>query len=380
MADARTKTMTIAIPPAAKIHLRPVQFVDSPVDLDGQVARLGGGMVWFGAYEIIASAGGKRVARHMVPIERIDEAFAGLSDEHRMAAKALRGRIESARAPLKLGDRVVRFEQPQVMGILNVTPDSFSDGGGHQDDPQAAADAGFAMTAAGAALIDVGGESTRPGAETVWERDEIARVVPVIEKLAATGAAISIDTRKAEVMQAALAAGAHLVNDVGALLWDDRALDVVVKAGCPVVLMHSPDPKSGPHGEPGYADPLIEVFDWLEARIDAVVAAGVPRDKIIADPGIGFGKGIQHNLHLLNGLSIFQGLGCPVLLGASRKRLIGALSNEVTADKRLGGSIALACRGADQGVQMLRVHDVRETAQAVHVWRGLRDAALMPVG
>ena len=368
-----------AIGAGARIHLRPVQFVDSPVDLDGQVARLGGGLVWFAAYELTASEGGRRVARAMVPIERIEEAIAALPEPHRIRAQLLRGRAESARAPLTLGQRVLRFEQPQVMGILNMTPDSFSDGGRHVDDPQAAADAGFAMTAAGAALIDVGGESTRPGAATVWERDEIERVVPVIERLAATGAAISIDTRKAEVMQAALDAGAHLVNDVAALLWDDRALEVVVTAGCPVVLMHSPDPKAGGHGDPHYGDPLTQVFDWLEDRIDAVVAAGVPREKIVADPGIGFGKSVQANLQLLNGLSIFQGLGCPVLLGASRKRLIGALSNEAAADKRLGGSLALACRGADQGVQMLRVHDVAETAQAVHLWRGLRDAALMPV-
>jgi len=368
-----------AIGAGARIHLRPVQFVDSPVDLEGQVARLGGGLVWFAAYELTASEDGKRVARAMVPIARIEEALASLPEPHRIRAQLLRGRCESARAPLTLGQRVLRFEQPQVMGILNMTPDSFSDGGTHLADLQAAADAGFAMTAAGAALIDVGGESTRPGAAIVWERDEIERVVPVIERLAATGAAISIDTRKAEVMQAALDAGAHLVNDVAALLWDDRALEVVVAAGCPVVLMHSPDPKAGGHGDPSYGDPLTEVFDWLADRIDAVVAAGVPREKIVADPGIGFGKSVQANLQLMSGLAIFQGLGCAVLLGASRKRLIGALSNEAAADQRLGGSLALACRGADQGVQMLRVHDVSETAQAVHVWRGLRDAALMPV-
>jgi dihydropteroate synthase len=188
---------------------------------------------------------------------------------------------------------------------------------------------------------------------------------------------VSVDTRKAMVMEAALAAGASIVNDVAALLWDDRALDVVVKAGCPVILMHSPDPAKGPHGGGGYRDVLTEVYDWLEARIAAVVAGGVDRATIIVDPGIGFGKSLQDNLSLLNGLAMFHGLGCPIVLGASRKRMIGALSNEAPADQRLGGSIALALKGAEAGVQLLRVHDVPETVQALKVWRGLRDQALV---
>lgn len=233
------------------------------------------------------------------------------------------------------------------------------------------------MAEAGAALIDVGGESTRPGAATVWEGDEITRVVPVIERLARSGTLVSIDTRKAGVMEAALGAGAAIVNDVAALLWDDRALEVVAKAGCPVVLMHSPDPAKGGHGSVGYRDVLLEVFDWLEARIAAVVAGGVDRSRILVDPGIGFGKSLSDNLALINGLALLHGLGCPILLGASRKRLIGALSNEAPARERLGGSIALAMAGVAAGAQLLRVHDVAETAQAVRVWRGLRDRALV---
>jgi dihydropteroate synthase len=233
------------------------------------------------------------------------------------------------------------------------------------------------MAAAGAALIDVGGESTRPGAATVWEGDEIARTEPVVRGLANAGTLVSIDTRKAAVMESALAAGAAIVNDVAALLWDDRALEVVAKAGCPVVLMHSPDPAKGPHDGGGYGNVLTEVFDWLEARVAAVVAGGVDGKKIIVDPGIGFGKSLQENLSLLNGLAIFHGLGCPVMLGASRKRMIGALANEAPADQRLGGSLALALKGAEAGVQLLRVHDVAETVQALKVWRGLRDQALV---
>jgi dihydropteroate synthase len=266
---------------------------------------------------------------------------------------------------------------PQVMGILNVTPDSFSDGGSRADDPQAAADAGFAMNLAGASIIDVGGESTRPGADPVWEGDEIARVMPVIEKLVLAGVPVSIDTRKAAVMEAALAGGAAIINDISALLHDPRSLDVVARAGCPVMLMHAPSTGDNPHeNREGHADAPTEIFDWLEARIAACLAAGIAREKIIVDPGLGFGKTLQDNLAIVNRLALFQGLGVPVLLGASRKRMIGALSNEAPATERLGGSVALAFRAAELGAQIVRVHDVPETAQALRVWRGLRDAAL----
>lgn len=348
------------------LHLRPIQFVDTPVDRDGEVARLAGGMLWFSAYEVIEDG-----RRRTVPVADLGPL---LRDDR---AARLHAAITGSRAPLVLGERTLRFDQPMVAGILNVTPDSFSDGGALQDDPAAAASAGVAMAEAGAALIDVGGESTRPGAATVWEGDEIARVVPVIERLARSGTLVSIDTRKAGVMEAALAAGAAIVNDVAALLWDDRALEVVAKAGCPVVLMHSPDPAKGGHGGLGYRDVLIEVFDWLEARIAAVVASGVERARIIVDPGIGFGKSLSDNLALINGLALLHGLGCPILLGASRKRLIGALSNEAPVHARLGGSLALAMAGVASGAQVLRVHDVAETVQAVRVWRGLRDRALV---
>ena len=349
----------------SQIHLRPVQFVDTPIGQpDSAVARLAGGMQWFAAYE--ATEDGRR---RTVPVADV-----GTLGER---AAQLHGAITAARAPLTLGERTLRFDQPLVAGILNVTPDSFSDGGTHGDDPAGAAEAGFAMGTAGAAIIDVGGESTRPGATTVWEGDEIARVVPIVERLVRGGALVSVDTRKAAVMEAALAAGAHLVNDVSALLWDERSTEVVARAGCPVVLMHSPDPRQGGHGRVTYRDVAVEVFDWLEMRIEAAVAAGIARSRILVDPGIGFGKSLADNLALLNGLAIFHGLGCPIMLGASRKRLIGALSNEAPVAERLGGSLTLALKGAEAGVQLLRVHDVADTAQAVRVWRGLRDQALV---
>ena len=364
------------IPADARLYLRPEQFVDTPVGRDGEVARLAGGLVFFAAYELIAVAGGRRVLQASVPVSALPALLANLPPPHAARLRLLAERISASRPTLRLGERTLRFEQPQVMAILNVTPDSFSDGGKHAGDPQAIARTSFDMGVAGAAIVDVGGESTRPNAPTVWEGDEIARVAPVIQALAGTGTPVSIDTRKAAVMEAALAAGATMVNDVAALLYDARATAVVRAAGCPVVLMHSPDPASGPHGGEGYRDVLIEVFDWLEARIDAVAAAGIDRARIIVDPGIGFGKALAANLALLNGLALFHGLGCPILLGASRKRMIGALSNEAPVDERLGGSVMLALHGATLGAQLLRVHDVAETVQALRVWRGLRDAAL----
>ena len=360
---------------ADRIYLRPTGFVDAPFGYDGQVLRLAGGLCFFAGFELIEVRDGQRVRQTLLPVEAIDSHINSLPTEMAEQALGILGRLTGPRAPLKVGPRNIPLDQPQVMAILNVTPDSFSDGGAHADP----AGVGLDMLRTGAALIDVGGESTRPGAKPIWEGDEIERVRPVIQLLAAGGAAVSIDTRKGAVMEAALEAGAGLVNDVSALTWDDRALDTVARRGCPVVLMHHQgNPETMQH-DPRYGDVLIEVYDWLEARIEAAEAAGVERLNILIDPGIGFGKTLRHNLAILNGLSLFHGLGCPIVLGASRKRSIGALSQEAPVDQRLGGSVALAVLGAAQGVQLLRVHDVFETVQALRVWRGLRDEALSPV-
>ena len=359
---------------ASRIYLRPTAFVDAPFGLEGRAARLAGTMIWFSAVELIAVGEDDSISRELVPVGAIETALAGRGEE---AEKAW-ANLTAPRPPLALGARTVRLDQPQVVGILNVTPDSFSDGGVFAGE-EAQAEAGFAMSEAGAALIDVGGESTRPGARTIWEMDEIERVLPAIRRLAAGGTAVSIDTRKAAVMESALGAGASMVNDVSGLTWDERSAEVVGKAGCPVVLMHHKGDPATMQDNPRYDRPvLLEVYDWLEERIEAAVAAGIDRARIVVDPGLGFGKTVQHNLHLLNGLAVLHGLGCPIMLGASRKRMIGALSGEAPADRRLAGSVALALKGTDQGVHLLRVHDVPETVQAIRVWRGLRDAALTP--
>jgi len=350
--------------------IRPTGFVDSPFGHDGKVARLAGGLNWFGLVELVHVDGTKRVSTEIVAVEGLDDRL-----DDAMAAEW--ARVVGFRAPLQMGERTIRLDQPQVMGIINATPDSFSDGGSYGE-AGSAAEAGASMAAQGAAIIDVGGESTRPGAATVWENDEIERVLPVIQQLASGGTAVSIDTRKSAVMSAALGAGARLVNDVSALTWDEQSAGVIAAAGAPVVLMHHQGDPQTMQKDPRYDDVLVEVFLWLEARIEAAEKAGILRDRILVDPGIGFGKTVAHNLELINGLALLHGLGCPIVFGASRKRMIGALSNEAPADQRLPGSLALALKAVEQGAQLLRVHDVPETVQALKLWRGLRDAALTP--
>ena len=261
---------------------------------------------------------------------------------------------------------------PQIMGILNVTPDSFSDGGKHSE-KTAATSAALRMVEEGAAIIDIGGESTRPGADYIEIEDEIARTGPVIAAIRAHSATpISIDTRKAPVAQAALDAGASLVNDVSGFCHDPQLAPVSAAAQVPVCVMHAQgDPKTM-QNDPHYDDVLLDVYDFLEARIQVLEAAGIPRNQIITDPGIGFGKTQEHNLTILQNISLFHDLGCAILLGASRKRFIGTIGKEPQASARAPGSIAVGLAALAQGVQILRVHDVAETMQAVRLWQAAR--------
>ena len=355
-----------------RYYLRPIALAESPQSDDGAAVRLAGGLVCASRFAIIGRAEGRVISRETVDAHSIEARLGAYPAELRDQWDNLR----RVHPPLQLGQRTIRLDQPQIMGILNVTPDSFSDGGEFMDKPDVALAHAAAMLEAGAALVDIGGESTRPGAAAVWEGDEIARVVPVVRGLAAMGAAISVDTRRAAVMEAALAEGAHLFNDVSALRHDPRSRDLAAKAGVPVVLMHAPGEGGDLHSGGDYADVVLDVFDWLAAQRDVALAAGIARDRIVLDPGIGFGKTLAENLALMNALPLFHALGQPLLVGASRKRMIGALSIEAPADQRLGGSLTLALRAMDAGVQLHRVHDVAPTVQAARVWRGLRDAAL----
>ncbi len=277
-------------------------------------------------------------------------------------------RLTTPRSPIAELD----MNTPKLMGVLNTTPDSFSDGGRFTG-LDAAVRHARQMVDQGAHILDIGGESTRPGAAFVPVKEEINRTTPVITALrdAGVSAPLSIDTRKADVAQAALEAGAGILNDVSAMSFDVKMSDIAAKSPAPICLMHAQgDPKTM-QKDPHYDDVLLDVFDYLESRIAVAEAAGIDRNRIILDPGIGFGKTVSHNLALIRGLSLFHGLGCPILLGVSRKRFIGTIGNQPEADKRASGSVAIALHGLMQGVQIIRAHDIEEHAQAFALWQAL---------
>lgn len=257
---------------------------------------------------------------------------------------------------------------PRIMAVINVTPDSFSDGGDYAD-ADAAIARGLQARSEGADILDIGGESTRPGALPIDVEEEKRRVLPVVSALAKAGAIVSIDTSRAGVMRAAIAAGARIVNDVSALTGDNHSLAVVAEARVPIVLMHMQGAPGMMQDDPTYIDVTLDIFDYLAERIDACESAGIRRDDICIDPGIGFGKTVKHNLELLARLSLLHGLGCPLLLGVSRKSFIARLAGEQPAKQRLPGSLAAGLDGAAAGAQLIRVHDVLATAQALRIWR-----------
>ncbi len=269
------------------------------------------------------------------------------------------------------------FKRPDIMGILNLTPDSFSDGGKLKSVASAVKVAN-AMVASGADIIDIGGESTRPGAKTVPIDEEIKRTVPLIEKLSTEwskkdgDARISIDTRKPEVAQAAFEAGAHIWNDVSALTYDDASVELAAELNCPVILMHAQGTPETMQDNPSYEDTLGEINLWLSTRVAVAIASGIKKENIIVDPGIGFGKRLKDNLAILRHLERFQEMGCPILLGASRKSYINKIDGSIV-EERLGGSLATAIWGATHGASIIRVHDVKETAQALAVWEAIEN-------
>jgi dihydropteroate synthase len=268
--------------------------------------------------------------------------------------------------------RFGRFElsRPLVMGIVNATPDSFSDGGDHYDSDAAIAH-GLRLRDEGADILDVGGESTRPGAEPVPEPEEIRRVVPVVRALAAAGAVVSIDTWHAGTMAAALDAGAAIVNDVTALTGETGSLAAVATRKACVVLMHMQGRPQTMQANPSYGDAPAEIAAYLKSRLDACVAAGIAADRVAVDPGIGFGKTVAHNAEILANVPRLRAIGCAVLVGASRKAFIGALSKGERPKERLPGSLAAALAAVAGGADILRVHDVAATVQALAVWRAV---------
>ncbi len=335
-------------------YIRPIPMVD--VARPKGALPIAGGWCWFTHVEVLA----RRMTPQVVPFADVDPVVLAAITAPRAVFAGL------------------SLDQPRIMGILNVTPDSFSDGGQFAN-PDAAVMQAMAISAV-ADIIDIGAESTRPGAHEVDTADEVSRAAPVIAALRAGGIGnpISIDTRKAAVAQAALRAGAGIVNDVTALRFDPDMAGVVARAGCPVVLMHSVATPVTMQDDPVYGDVLLDVYDALAARIDVAAAAGISRDRIAIDPGIGFGKTLDHNLALLRRLSLFHSLGCPILLGASRKRFIGTISGEAQPDRRMPGSLAVALAGVAQGVQITRVHDVHETRAALKLWRAVTKGGEIP--
>ncbi len=266
----------------------------------------------------------------------------------------------------------LKLDRPHVMGIVNLTSDSFYVGVGADADKAVAM--GRAMLAEGADLLDIGAESTRPGAAPVAAEDELKRLEPVVRALAKTGAIISIDTRKPAVMAAALSWGARIINDVSALE-AAGSLEAVARAGAPVILMHMQGEPGTMQHEPSYALASLDIADYLAGRICACEAAGIPPHRIVVDPGIGFGKTVEHNLEILARLTLFHGLGCGVLIGVSRKSTIGKIAGGAPVEARLPGSLAGAVEAARQGVQILRVHDVAETKQAVAMGQAIAEGA-----
>ncbi len=311
---------------------------------------LAGGWCWFDRVEVLARNTAPKVI-----------AAADLPADVRATLTAPRSAVAG-----------LPMDRPQIMGILNVTPDSFSDGGDHATLAGAVAQ-GLAMRDAGAGIIDVGGESTRPGAALVPDAVETDRTAPVIAALRQQGVVLSIDTRKACVAQAAVAAGAGLVNDVSALGWDPAMAGVVASSGAALCLMHAQGTPDTMQADPQYDDVVLDVYDHLADRIAVAVAAGVARDRIIVDPGIGFGKTVAHNLALIGRLSLFHSLGCPVLLGASRKKFIGTITGVSLARDRVAGSLAVTLAGVAQGVQIHRIHDTTHTKAACDMMQALAE-------
>jgi dihydropteroate synthase len=259
------------------------------------------------------------------------------------------------------------LNNPCIMGVINVTPDSFSDGGEAFEQTEAV-DRGWAMVNAGADILDIGGESTRPGAQAISTSEELDRIIPVIEGLRKASVAISVDTQHAEVMDAAIKAGAHIINDVTSLTGGSKSLEVAAGLGCSVVLMHMQGNPGTMQNEPKYDDAPREVSDYLLGRIDACKLAGIDQSQIAIDPGIGFGKTVQHNLQILSQIDRLHDHGCPIVLGVSRKSFIGDLTKTKNSQDRLPGSLAAIVHARMRGVQIFRVHDVAETKQALDIF------------
>lgn len=321
----------------------------------GTAFPLAGGAVAFSLVETLSAAVGAE------PATDTTKTVSGYTP-----ASDLPGAVSAlGKAPLPFAG--IDLSRPVVMGVVNVTPDSFSDGGDFFD-PARAIDQALMQADEGAAIIDIGGESTRPGADPMPVADEIARVAPVVEAAVSAGITVSVDTRRSTVMQAAIDAGAQIVNDITALTGDAEAAGVVASSNASVVLMHMQGRPDTMQQAPSYRLASHDIFDWLNARVDACEAAGIPRGRIAVDPGIGFGKTDAHNMEILHRAGAFHGIGCAVAVGVSRKSFIGRIAGVENPKDRLPGTIAATMLALSRGVQIHRVHDVAAAIQAIAIW------------
>ncbi|WP_313135289.1 dihydropteroate synthase [Paracoccus jeotgali] len=321
------------------------EFYWRPIPVSEGALPLAGGWLRFDHVE--------RLSRHAPP--QILPASAAPAD--------VLARLTTPRPPI-MG---LALDRPLIMGVVNATPDSFSDGGLHQPLPR-----GTALIEQGADLLDIGGESTRPGAADISEADELSRILPTITALSSR-CPISVDTRKAGVAGPAIRAGAGMVNDVSGLDFDPALAGVVADRGVALCLMHAQGVPATMQNDPRYDDVLLDVYDALHERLNRTLAAGVPRARIVLDPGIGFGKTTAHNLAILARIGLFHALGCPVLLGVSRKRFIGEIGQAPDPLDRAPGTLALTLAAVAQGVQMHRVHDVAVVRQGLALWRAVTE-------
>jgi len=350
-------------------HLRPLDL-GAPEDLPPESPALAGGARHFGRLAVTWRENGAVVAREQLRPGDLVEALAARDPGLVQAGRRRLLSLCAARAPWA----GLALDRPRIMAVINVTPDSFSDGGERFDAGRAVAD-GLALAEAGADILDVGGESTRPGAAPVPEDEELRRTIPVVKALADHGLLVSIDTRHARVMAEALAAGARIINDVTALGGDGESLAVAAGSDAAIVLMHMQGEPQTMQSDPSYDSAALDIYDGLSERAAACEAAGIDRSRLAVDPGIGFGKSVAHNLEILDQMALYHGLGCPLVLGVSRKSFIAKLSRGEAPQERLPGSLAAALAGLARGVQIFRVHDVSGTRQAIAVWQAIHGAA-----
>lgn len=340
-------------------YLRPLSLVFG-ADAKAMIANGAAGAL--GGMPHIAFSHVEKIIREGKIISRSFHAFSDIKN-HPLTDEIVKPRVNFAGLTL---------DHSHIMGIVNVTPDSFSDGGQHAESAAAIAH-GVALVGQGADILDVGGESTRPGSNEVSLDDERSRILPVVAELAMQFL-VSVDTRKSVLMREAASSGAKIINDVSALNFDPASAAAIVETGLPVILMHAQGEPRTMQLAPKYDDVALDVYDWLSLHVAAAVAAGIPKSRIAVDPGIGFGKTIHHNLELLRQLTLFHGLGVALLVGLSRKNMVGVLTGEKTAANRVSGSVGGALQTAMMGAHILRVHDVKETVDALAVF----NAALAP--